>query len=76
VGVFFSSHFVESFKVLSVLFFGIVVLKIMASIFNVQSIEILNGNNLHTWKMKMEFFMHEKGLWEIIGTKKIIATKS
>jgi hypothetical protein len=48
----------------------------MASTFNVQNIEILNGNNFYSWKMKMEFLLHEKDLWEIIRTKKIIATKS
>jgi hypothetical protein len=47
----------------------------MVSTFNVQNIEKLNGNNLHTWKMKMEFFLHEKDLWEIIGTKKNLPPK-
>jgi hypothetical protein len=35
--------------------------------FDAQSIEKLNGNNFHTWKMKMEFFLHEKNLCEIIS---------
>jgi len=37
----------------------------MTFTFDVQSIEKLNGNNFHTWKMKMEFFLHEKDLWKI-----------
>jgi hypothetical protein len=37
----------------------------MVPISNVQSIEKLNGNNFRTWKMKMEFFLHEKEMWEI-----------
>lgn len=43
--------------------FNIVLVTIIACSFDVQSIEKLNGN---TWKMKMEFFLHEKDLWEII----------
>ncbi len=37
----------------------------MASIYDVQNIKKLNGNNFHTWKIKMEFLLHEKDLWEI-----------
>jgi hypothetical protein len=37
----------------------------MAFIFYVQSIEKLNGNNFYTWKMKMEFLLHQNFLWEI-----------
>jgi hypothetical protein len=37
----------------------------MASIFEARSIEKLNDNNFHTWKMKMEFLLHEKDLWDI-----------
>jgi hypothetical protein len=37
----------------------------MASIFGAQSIEKLNGNNFHMWKMKMKFLLCEKYLWEI-----------
>jgi hypothetical protein len=29
----------------------------------------LIGNNFHTWKMKMEFLLHDKDLWEIISRK-------
>jgi hypothetical protein len=63
LGVFlFFIFFVESFKVLSVLFLGIVLLIVMAFPFDVQSVEKLNANNFHTWKMKMDFFLHEKDL--------------
>jgi hypothetical protein len=37
----------------------------MVPISNAQIIEKLNGNNFHTWKMKMEFFLHDKEMWEI-----------
>ncbi len=37
----------------------------MALIFDVWSILKLYDNNFHTWKMKMEFFLHEKDLWKI-----------
>jgi len=37
----------------------------MASTSCALSIEELNGNNFHTWKMKMKFLLHEKILWEI-----------
>jgi hypothetical protein len=37
----------------------------MTSTSNAQNIEKLNGNNFHTWKRKIEFFLHEKDLWEI-----------
>lgn len=47
--------------------FNIVLVAIIACSFDVQSIEKLNGNNFRTWKMKMEFFLHEKDLWEIIS---------
>jgi hypothetical protein len=63
LGVFlFFLFLVENLKVLSVLFLGIILLTIMTFTFDVQSIEKLNGNNFHTWKMKMEFFLHEKDL--------------
>ncbi len=45
------------------LFSSIVLLTIMASTFDAQSIKKLNGNNFHTWKMKMKFLLHEKNLW-------------
>ncbi len=64
--MFFLKHFDKSFKILSVLFFGIVLFIIIASIFYAQSIEKLNRNKFHTWKMKMEFLLHEMDLWEII----------
>jgi len=51
------------------LFFAIVLFIIIASIFYAQSIEKLNGNKFHTWKMKMEFFLHEMDLWEIASRK-------
>ncbi len=57
----FFQHFVESFKAPCV-FFGIVLLTLMVSTSNVQSIENLNGNNYHTWKMKMEYLLHGKYL--------------
>jgi hypothetical protein len=41
----------------------------MLSTSNVQNIENLNGDNFHTWKMKMEFLSHEKDLWEITSRK-------
>jgi hypothetical protein len=37
----------------------------MASTFDASSIEKLNGNTFHAWKMKMESLLHEKDLWEI-----------
>jgi len=37
----------------------------MASTFNAQNIEKLNNNSFHTWKMKMEFLLHEKDLCKI-----------
>lgn len=37
----------------------------MASTSNAQNIENLNSNSFHTWKMKMEFLLHEKDLCEI-----------
>jgi hypothetical protein len=46
----------------------------MAFIFYVQSIEKLNGNNFHTWKMKMEFLLHQKKLWEI-ASKQLLPPK-
>jgi hypothetical protein len=58
-------HFVESFKAPNVLFFGIILLTIMASTSNAQNIEKSNSNNFHTWKMKMKFLLHEKDLCEI-----------
>jgi hypothetical protein len=51
------------------LFFDIVLLTIMASTFDVWCIEKLNENSFHMWKMNMEFFLHEKDLWEIIWEK-------
>ncbi len=40
--------------------FDIVLITVMASIYNVQSIENLNNNNFHTWEMKMEHCMFMK----------------
>ncbi len=61
LGFFFSQHFAESFKAFGFLFSSITLFIIMASTFDVQSIEKLNGNNFYTWKMNlMEFFLHEK----------------
>ncbi len=57
--------FVESFKASNVLFSGLILLAIMASTSNGQNIEKLNSNSFHTWKMKMEFLVHEKDLCEI-----------
>jgi hypothetical protein len=37
----------------------------MASIYDVQNIKKSNGNNFHTLKIKMEFLLHQKDLWEI-----------
>jgi len=37
----------------------------MASTSNAQNIEKLNNNSFHTWKMKMEFLLHEKDLCKI-----------
>jgi len=65
----FFEHFAKSCKALGILFFGIIVFIIMAFIFYVQSIEKLNANNFHTWKMKMEFLLHQKNLWEIVSRK-------
>jgi hypothetical protein len=41
----------------------------MAPTYNAQSIEKLNGNNFHTWKMKMELLLHKLFLWEITSSK-------
>jgi hypothetical protein len=41
----------------------------MVSTSDARSIENLNGNNFHTWKMKMEFLLHEKDLWDITSRK-------
>jgi uncharacterized protein YehS (DUF1456 family) len=54
--------------------FCIVLITIIACSFDVQSIEKLNGNNFHTWKMKIQFFLHEKDLWEIIS-KELLPSK-
>jgi hypothetical protein len=51
------------------LFSSIVLLTIIASTSKAQSIEKLDDNNFHTWKMKMEFCLHEKDLWEITLAK-------
>jgi hypothetical protein len=37
----------------------------VASASNARSIEKLNDNNFHKWKMMMEFPLLEKDLWEI-----------
>jgi hypothetical protein len=65
----FFEHFVESCKALGILFYGTIVLIIMAFIFYVRSIKKLNGNDFHTWDMKMEFLLHQKDLWEIASRK-------
>lgn len=49
--------------------FSIVPVITMATSFDVQCVEKLNDNNIHAWRMKMEFFMHEKNLWKIILRK-------
>ncbi len=64
---FFSSFLLKVLKLLIFLFSGIVQFTIMASTFDARSIEKVNGNNFHTWKMKMEFFLHEFFLCEIIS---------
>jgi len=51
------------------LFFSIVLLTIIACISNAQNIEKLDDNYFHTWKMKMEFLLHEKDLWKTILAK-------
>jgi hypothetical protein len=51
------------------LFSSIVLLAIITSTSNAQCIEKLDDNNFHTWKMKTEFPLHEKDLWEIILAK-------
>ncbi len=48
------------FKSFECLFFGIVLFIIVASTFDVQSIEKRNENSFHTWKMNIEFLLHEK----------------
>ncbi len=46
----------------------------MTSTFDAQSIEKLNGNNFHTWKMKMEFLLHEKVL-SVITLRELLPPK-
>jgi hypothetical protein len=53
--------------------FSIVQVTIIACSFDFQSIEKLNGNNFHTWKMTMEK-LHEKDLWENIS-KELLSSK-
>ncbi len=50
-------------------FFGIVLLTIMVSTFDVQSIKKLNENSFHTWKTNIEFLLHENDLWKNIWAK-------
>jgi hypothetical protein len=44
----------------------------VASIYDVRNIKKSNGNNFHTWKIKMELLLHEKDLWEITSRELLL----